>query len=123
MMTIYLEAESANDRDKALQFGWEIEATRVSDIADILTDTDEMQIYVEFDDRVMQQRGVDLDAVVTKLQALQDVDVRVDGSNVVLSPSVKRYRALLQIVEKVRTMVIKGIEDIKRVVVRKEGEE
>ena len=123
MMTIYLDAERASDRDQALQLGWEIEATRVSDVADILTDTDEMQIYLEFDDRVLQQRDVDLAVVVTKLETLPDVDVRVDGSNVVLSPSVKRYRALLQIVEKVRTMVIKGIEDIKRVVVRKEREE
>ena len=73
MMTIYLDAESANDRDKALELGWEIEATRVSDIADILTDTDEMQIYVEFDDRVLQQRRVDLDTVVTKLQALLSI--------------------------------------------------
>jgi len=32
---------------KPWELGWEIEATRVSDIADILTDTDEMQIYVE----------------------------------------------------------------------------
>ncbi|HYA32821.1 MAG TPA: DNA-directed RNA polymerase subunit A'' [Candidatus Bathyarchaeia archaeon] len=123
MMTIYLDVERASDRDQALQLGWEIEATRVSDVADILTDTDEMQIYLEFDDRVLQQRDVDLAVVVTKLETLPDVDVRVDGSNVVLSPSVKRYRALLQIVEKVRTMVIKGIEDIKRVVVRKEREE
>jgi DNA-directed RNA polymerase subunit A" len=49
--------------------------------------------------------------------------VRVDGSNIVLIPSAKRYRALLQIVEKVKGMVIKGIEDIKRVVVRKERDE
>ncbi len=123
MMTIYLDVESATDRDKALQLAWEIEATRVSDIADILTDTDEMQIYLEFDDRALQQRNVDLDAVVTKLETLQDVEVRVDGSNIVLIPSVKRYRALLQIVEKAKAMVIKGIEDIKRVVVRKEREE
>jgi DNA-directed RNA polymerase subunit A" len=123
MMTIYLDAESATDRDKALQLGWEIEATQVSDIADILTDTDEMQIYLEFDERALEQRSVDLDAIVTKLETLQDVDVRVDGSNIVLIPSVKRYRALLQIVEKVKAMVIKGIEDIKRVVVRKEREE
>jgi DNA-directed RNA polymerase subunit A" len=123
MMTIYLDVESATDRDKALQLAWEIEATRVSDIADILTDTDEMQIYLEFDDRALQQRNVDLDAVVTKLETLQDVEVRVDESNIVLIPSVKRYRALLQIVEKAKAMVIKGIEDIKRVVVRKEREE
>jgi DNA-directed RNA polymerase subunit A" len=123
MMTIYLDVESATDRDKALQLAWEIEATRVSDIADILTDTDEMQIYLEFDDRALQQRNVDLDAVVKKLETLQDVEVRVDESNIVLIPSVKRYRALLQIVEKAKAMVIKGIEDIKRVVVRKEREE
>jgi DNA-directed RNA polymerase subunit A" len=82
-----------------------------------------MQIYLEFDDRALQQRNVDLDAVVTKLETLQDVEVRVDESNIVLIPSVKRYRALLQIVEKAKAMVIKGIEDIKRVVVRKEREE
>ena len=51
MMTIFLDEESATDRDKALQLGWEIEATHVSDIADVLTDTDEMQIYLEFDNR------------------------------------------------------------------------
>ena len=120
MMTIFIDAESANDRDKALQLGWEIEATHVSDIADILADTDEMQIYLEFDDRALQQRNVNLDTVVSKLEMLQDVDVRIDGSNIMLIPSAKRYRALLQIVEKVKGMVIKGVEDIKRVVVRKE---
>ncbi|MGZ5502421.1 MAG: DNA-directed RNA polymerase subunit A'' [Halobacteriota archaeon] len=120
MMTIFIDAESANDRDKALQLGWEIEATHVSDIADILADTDEMQIYLEFDDRALQQRNVNLDAVVSKLEMLQDVDVRIDGPNIMLIPSAKRYRALLQIVEKVKEMVIKGVEDIKRVVVRKE---
>jgi len=123
MMTIYLDAESATDRDKALQLGWEIEATHVSDIADILTDTDEMQIYLEFDDRAMQQRNVNLDTVVSKLEMLQDVDVRIDESNIILIPSAKRYRALLQVVEKVKAMVIKGVDDIKRVVVRKEREE
>ncbi|MGZ8879329.1 MAG: DNA-directed RNA polymerase subunit A'' [Halobacteriota archaeon] len=120
MMTIFIDAESANDRDKALQLGWEIEATHVSDIADILADTDEMQIYLEFDDRALQQRNVNLDAVVSKLKMLQDVDVRIDGPNIMLIPSAKRYRALLQMVEKVKGMVIKGVEDIKRVVVRKE---
>jgi len=123
MMTIYLDAQGASDRDRALQLGWEIEATRVSDIADILTDTDEMQIYLEFDDRALEQRNIDLNEVVNKLQTLQDVDIRVNGSNIVLSPSIRRYRILLQIVEKVKTMVIKGIEDIKRVVVRKERDE
>ncbi|MGZ4863484.1 MAG: DNA-directed RNA polymerase subunit A'' [Halobacteriota archaeon] len=123
MMTIFLDGECATDRDKALQLGWEIEATHVSDIADILTDTDEMQIYLEFDDRALQQRNVDLDAVVSKLEMLQDVDVRIDGTSIMLIPAAKRYRALLQIVEKVKAMVIKGVEDIKRVVVRKEREE
>jgi len=123
MMTIYLDAESATDREKALQLGWEIEATHISDIADILTDTDEMQIYLEFDYRALHQRNVDLDAVVSKLEMLQDVDVQIDGTSIMLIPSAKRYRALLQIVEKVKAMVIKGVEDIKRVVVRKEHEE
>ncbi|MDD1720617.1 MAG: DNA-directed RNA polymerase subunit A'', partial [Euryarchaeota archaeon] len=51
------------------------------------------------------------------------VDVKIEGSNIILNPSVRRYRTLLQIVEKVRAMTIKGIDDIKRVVVRKERDE
>ncbi len=123
MMTIYLDEECATDREKALQLGWEIEATRISDIADILTDTDEMQIYLEFDDRVLEQRNINLDDVMSKLQTLPDVDVKIDEQNIVLVPLVKRYRTLLQIVEKVRALTIKGIDDIKRVVVRKERDE
>src|SRR5665647_3004539 len=110
MMTIFLDEESATDRDKALQLGWEIEATHVSDIADVLTDTDEMQIYLEFDNRALQQRNVDLDAVVSKLEMLQDVDVRIDGTSNMLIPAAKRYRALLQIVEKVKVMVLEHID-------------
>ncbi len=123
MMTIYLDQENAGERENALQLGWEIEATRISDVADILTDTDDMQIYLEFDDRVLEQRSISIDDVLGKLQTLADVDVKVEGSNIVLSPSIKRYRTLLQIVEKVRVMTIKGIDDIKRVVVRKERDE
>ncbi len=123
MMTIYLDQESSSDRERALQLGWEIEATRISDVADILTDTDEMQIYLEFDDRVLEQRRISLDDVMNKLTTLPDVEVKVEGSNLILSPAVKRYRTLLQIVEKVRNMTIKGIDDIKRVVVRKERDE
>ncbi len=123
MMTIYLDQENAGERENALQLGWEIEATRISDVADILTDTDDMQIYLEFDDRVLEQRSISIDDVLGKLQTLSDVDVKVEGSNIVLSPSIKRYRTLLQIVEKVRVMTIKGIDDIKRVVVRKERDE
>ncbi|MEZ5335378.1 MAG: hypothetical protein R2741_09140 [Methanolobus sp.] len=38
MMTIALEEEYANDRDKARHLAWEIEATHIEHLADITTD-------------------------------------------------------------------------------------
>jgi len=123
MMTVFLDGEYASDRDKAMELGWEIEVTRVSDIADIITDTDEMKVYVTFDRASLEQRNVTFDGVIAKLQAIQNVSIESGDFVVTFIPQERKYRDLLQIVEKVRFMPIKGIDGIKRVVVRKEGDE
>jgi len=123
MMTVFLDGEYASDRDKAMELGWEIEVTRVSDIADIITDTDEMKVYVTFDRASLEQRNVTFDGVIAKLQTIQNVSIESGDYVVTFIPQERKYRDLLQIVEKVRFMLIKGIDGIKRVVVRKEGDE
>ena len=123
MMTVFLDGEYASDRDKAMELGWEIEVTRVSDIADIITDTDEMKVYVTFDRASLEQSNVTFDGVIAKLQAIQNVSIESGDFVVTFIPQERKYRDLLQIVEKVRFMTIKGIDGIKRVVVRKEGDE
>ena len=123
MMTVFLDGEYASDRDKAMELGWEIEVTRVSDIADIITDTDEMKVYVTFDKASLEQRNVTFDGVIAKLQTIQNVSIESGDYVVAFIPQERKYRDLLQIVEKVRFMPIKGIDGIKRVVVRKEGDE
>jgi len=123
MMTVFLDGEYASDRDKAMELGWEIEVTRVSDIADIITDTDEMKVYVTFDKASLEQRNITFDGVIAKLQTIQNVSIESGDYVVAFIPQERKYRDLLQIVEKVRFMPIKGIDGIKRVVVRKEGDE
>ena len=123
MMTVFLEGEYASDRDKAMGLGWEIEVTRVNDIADIITDTDEMKVYITFDRASLEQRNITFDDVKAKLQTIQNVSIEFGDYVVVFIPQERKYRDLLQIVEKVRFMSIKGIDGIKRVVVRKEGDE
>jgi len=123
MMTVFLDGEYASDRDKAMELGWEIEVTRVSDIADIITDTDEMKVYVTFDKASLEQRNVTFDGVIAKLQTIQNVSIESGDYVVAFIPQERKYRDLLQTVEKVRFMPIKGIDGIKRVVVRKEGDE
>jgi DNA-directed RNA polymerase subunit A" len=123
MMTVFLEGQYASDRDKAMELGWEIEATRVNDIADIITDTDEMKVYVTFDQASLEQRNITFSDVIARLQTIQNVSIESGDYIVTFAPQERKYRDLLQIVEKVRVMSIKGIDSIKRVVVRKEGEE
>ncbi len=123
MMTVFLEGQYASDRDKAMELGWEIEATRVNDIADIITDTDEMKVYVTIDPASLEQRNITFDDVIARLQTIQNVSIESGDYVVTFTPQERKYRDLLQIVEKVRIMSIKGIDSIKRVVVRKEGDE
>lgn len=123
MMTVFLDGEYATDRDKAMELGWEIEVTRVSDIADIITDTDEMKVYLTFDKASLEQRNITFDVVIAKLQTIQNVSIESGDYVITFIPQERKYRDLLQIVEKVRFMPIKGIDGIKRVVVRKEGDE
>ena len=52
-----------------------------------------------------------------------DLDVDQKENLLVMAPEEPSYRELLQLVEKIKRMSLKGVEGIKRVVIRKEGDE
>jgi len=135
IMTIYLDEEHRYDESKALEVARRIEMTRLENIAksvdvDMFTAT----VVIELDPLMLQDKGVTVDQVIKVLEKLRlgKFQVTVDSEN--------QYRILVQFLEegmdpntlinklrkardKMMSAKIKGIKDIKRVIVQKRGDE
>ncbi|WP_406658255.1 DNA-directed RNA polymerase subunit A'' [Methanolobus sp. ZRKC2] len=126
MMTIALEEGYATDRDKARILAWEIEATHIEHLADITTDLANMQLIIDLHEKTLMQRSLTADEIADKLRDSLDVMVNISGNiqnQIVLVPNSPSYRELLQLAKNIHGITLKGIEGIKRVVIRKDGEE
>lgn len=126
MMTIALEEGYATDRDKARQLAWEIEATKIEHLADITTDLANMQLIVDLHEKTMAHRNINIDDIADKLRDGLGVMVAISKdveNQIIVTPSAPSYRELLQIAKNIHKITLKGIEGIKRVVIRKDGDE
>ncbi|TQD25298.1 DNA-directed RNA polymerase subunit A'' [Methanolobus vulcani] len=126
MMTIALEEEYAHDRDKARRLAWEIEATHIEHLADITTDLANMQLIIDLHEKTLNYRVLTPDEIADKLREELDVMVNISDSvanQIIVTPNAPSYRELLQLAKNIHSITLKGIEGIKRVVIRKDGEE
>jgi DNA-directed RNA polymerase subunit A" len=132
-MTIYLQnnselvdedgkADYAFDREKAQLVAWEIEATKIDHIASVTTDLAQMKIVINVNEKAMNKRHMVFMEIAEKFKdKISDVMVEVSEENfqIDLTPKDQRYRDLLQLTKKINEITLKGIDEIKRVVLRK----
>jgi DNA-directed RNA polymerase subunit A" len=126
MMTVALDKDHANDRDLARKVAWEIEATHIAHLADVTTDLANMNLVIDLNEKMLVQRAIAVDDIAEKLEEELGVSVKVSGAvsnQIIAQPNEPSYRELLQLAKKIHTITLKGIEGIKRVVIRKDGEE
>ncbi len=122
-MTIRLTPDYAHDRDLAREVAWAIESTSILHLGSIATDLAEMNVIIELNQSAMEQRKTAVDEVAARLKEEMSLAVDQNGNMLKMSPEEPSYRELLQLVEKIKKISLKGIEGIKRVVIRKEGDE
>jgi DNA-directed RNA polymerase subunit A" len=127
MMTVHLEDEYATDRERAHEVVWQIEATKILALGDISTNVADMIVRVDLNEDTLQERWPTMDDTIEIAaeisETIQDalgVPVAQEGTIIEFGPEQPSYRELLQLVEQLRDVVFKGIEDISRVVIRKE---
>ncbi|WNY25107.1 DNA-directed RNA polymerase subunit A'' [Methanolapillus millepedarum] len=133
-MTIYLsnnrdlangEVDFAFDRDKAQKVAWSIEATKIDQIASVTTDLAQMKIVINVNEKNMLKREINFDDVVAHFRdkiSDADIDENENTLQIDLTPKDQRYRDLLQLAKKIHDVTLKGIDDIKRVVIRKSND-
>ncbi|HJJ44448.1 MAG TPA: DNA-directed RNA polymerase subunit A'' [Methanocorpusculum sp.] len=132
-MTIYLEKGYREDRDKAREVSWMIEAAPLHEFGDIETDIADMCVVVEINKEVCKKRKIPVADVMKRApQKIKDkrhyreFDLEIDEDNAILRFLPKNresYQNLFQLAEHVRQVIVQGIDDVKRVVVRKENDE
>ncbi|HUS76550.1 MAG TPA: DNA-directed RNA polymerase subunit A'' [Methanothrix sp.] len=122
-MTIKLNQDYAHDRDLAREVAWAIESTSLLHLGSIATDLAEMNVIIELNPDAMEQRKITVDEVATRLKEETKREVSQNGNQLIMTPEESSYRELLQLVEKIKRLSLKGVEGLKRVVIRKEGDE
>jgi len=127
MMTVYLDEEYATDRERAHEVVWSIESTKILSLGDVSTNVADMLVQVDLNDQTLLERWPtvgDVDDIAAEIaETIEDalgVQTRRSGTLVEFGPSEPSYRELLQLVEELRDVVFKGIEEVSRVVIRKE---
>jgi DNA-directed RNA polymerase subunit A" len=122
-MTIRLTEEYAHDRDLAREVAWAIESTSILHLGSIATDLAEMNVIIELNPAALEQRKITAQEVADSLKEEMGLAVEQRENILIMAPEEPSYRELLQLVEKIKKISLKGIEGIKRVVIRKEGDE
>ncbi|WP_336336474.1 DNA-directed RNA polymerase subunit A'' [Haloarcula brevis] len=127
MMTVHLDEEYAEDRERAHEVVWKIEATRILALGDISTNVADMLVEIDLNEDTLLERWPtvnDTDAIAEEIaetiESNLGVSTRQVGTVIEFGPEEPSYRDLLQLVEELREIVFKGIEEITRVVIRKE---
>ncbi|WP_336024374.1 DNA-directed RNA polymerase subunit A'' [Halobellus salinisoli] len=130
MMTVHLEDEYAENRERAHEVVWQMEATKILALGDISTNVADMIVQIDLNEDTLAERWPTVDSVDTVAQEITEtiedalgVDTRRSETLIEFGPDQPSYRRLLQLVEELRDIVFKGLEDISRVVIRKEDNE
>lgn len=119
-MKVYLEDEYADERERAHEVIWNIEATKILALGDVSTNVADMRVQIDLNEETLEQRNITAEEISSIIESNLGVEA-IEGDGVIeFGPDRPSYRELLQLVEDLREVVFKGIEDISRVVVRKE---
>ena len=123
MMTVYLEGAYKVNKEKAKEIANKIEITRLINIAEIETDIGNMKIVVRPNEKAMKRKDISMEDIVNALKKLGKVEIKEGKNEIEILPKEENYRELRRVSEEVKNVKIKGIDGIKRAIIRKEGNE
>ncbi|MFX1487281.1 MAG: DNA-directed RNA polymerase subunit A'' [Promethearchaeota archaeon] len=124
MMTVYLKPEESTDDSKVKEISQEIELTKIENIAyDVEIDLTNMQILIKLDQELLEDKGVTTEQVLSKVSKLKKGDAVIsqdDPNVIVVNPKSLELSELQKLLQKIRSLPIKGLKGIRRVIIRKE---
>jgi len=121
IMTIYLIGKHRKSKEGAVEIARNLIYTALEDLASaIYEDTVREEIVVEVNKTMMDDRAITMDELKERLQ-LQNATTRVKGDTLMIKP--KKADTLKKMLGKISGFHVKGVVDIKRVLVTEENGE
>jgi DNA-directed RNA polymerase subunit A" len=120
MMNVHLVDEIKRDRERVKKVAGEIEITTISDVADIKTDITNMRIVVELDAHKLEQKELKPEDIMKRLVKLRGLKGAVleDQTHIVIQSEDWSFKKLQSIFDLVKEAKIKGVEGIKRAIIK-----
>ncbi len=123
MMNIYLRDEYRVNSDLAKEIANKIEITKLTDIADIEMDLINLIIYIKPNKKTMDKKGLTLGEILERVKTVRKTDAHIEKNAIKITLDDPGYKNLQSINENLKKIKIKGIDGIKRVIIRKESDE
>jgi DNA-directed RNA polymerase subunit A'' len=121
IMKIYLTGKHRKSKEGAVEIARNIIYTTLEDVASaIYEDPVREEIVVEINQTMMEDRAITMDELKDRLQ-LQNATTSVKGDTLLIKP--KKADTLKKMLSKVSALHVKGVPDIKRVLVTEENGE
>jgi DNA-directed RNA polymerase subunit A" len=123
MMNIYLRDEYRVNPDLAKEIANKIEITRLTDVADIEMDLVNITISIKPNKKTMEKKGITIDELLERVQSIRKLSAKIEKNTVKVTLDEPGYKILQNTNETLKSLKIKGIDGIKRVIIRKEPNE
>jgi DNA-directed RNA polymerase subunit A" len=125
MMSVYVAQDIRANQEEVKRLASQIEMTSLIDIANIETDIVNMKVIVHPDPRKLEQKGIEVEQIFKELAKTRGLKglVEMAGANIVISSDVPSFKKLQNIIDDVRDRKIRGLDNIKRAILRKVGDE
>ena len=124
MMTIYLQDEYKTNPDLAKEIANKIEITRLTDVADIEMDLINIVINIKPNKKTMEKKGLTIDEMLEGVQSVRKTDAEIEKKDTIkITLDEPGYMKLQNVNEALKKLKIKGIDGIKRVIIRNEPNE
>ncbi len=123
VMTVFLQKHDGASRRLAQNVAWLIQKTTIVDLGEIITDRTNLRILIELDEDAMYERKLTMPDIVDKLEGKLKIQISVSGYTLTLEPNEPNLGSLVMLSRNLRKVVLKGFDEITRVVIQKEGSE
>lgn len=121
MMNIYLHKEYREDAKKAKMVANQIEITLLHDIAEIETDLTNLFITIRPNLESLENKGLTLKQIIDVTKKIRKIDVSEKKDKTIsISLDSPSFKSLLDITEKLKSLKVKGVDGIERIIIRKE---
>jgi DNA-directed RNA polymerase subunit A" len=123
MMNIYLRDEYKLNSNLAKEVANQIEITRLNSIADIETDLTNFVIYVKPNMNTMKSKDISIDDLADNINKMKGIETKIDKDRIKISLDDPSYKKLLDVNETLKDLKVKGIDGIRRIIIRNEPNE